>query len=82
MNPQEIQQEVGILGSSVLRILHDDFKLFLYNIQILQSQTDRNKAEKLAFCRDISQRIENNPGLLELICFSDEPLRHLSAAHQ
>ena len=46
--------------------------LFPYKIQILQRQTDRNKAEWGQFCEDISQRIENDPGLLDLIFFSDE----------
>lgn len=75
---RRLSQEVGISRSSVLRILHDDLKLFPYKIQLLQSQTDRNKAERLAFCQDISQRIENDPGLLDLIFFSDEAHCHLS----
>ena len=61
-----LSQETGILRTSVLRILHDDFKLFCYKIQILQRQTDQNKAERETFCEDISQRNENDPGLLDL----------------
>ena len=49
-----------------MRILHDDLKLFPYKIQILQRQTDQNKAERETFCKDIIQRIENDPGLLDL----------------
>ena len=45
---------------------------------MLQRQTDDNKAERLAFCQDISQKIKNNPGLLNLIFFSDEAYCHLS----
>ena len=48
------------------RILHDDLKLFPYKIQILQRSTDQNKAEQETFCEDICQRIENDPGLLDL----------------
>ena len=44
----------------------------------MQRQTDDNEAERLAFCQDISQKIENNPGLLNLIFFSDEAHCHLS----
>ena len=34
-------------------------------------QTDQNKAERKTFCEDISQRIENDPGLLDLNDFND-----------
>ena len=63
---RRLSQENGISKTSVLRILHDDLKLFPYKIQILQRQTDQNKAERETFCEDISQRIENDPGLLDL----------------
>ena len=45
---------------------------------MLQRQTDDNKAECLAFCQDICQKIENNLGFLNLIFFSDEAQCHLS----
>ena len=35
----------------------------------MQRQTDHNKAEWETFGEDISQRIENEPGLLDLIFF-------------
>ena len=60
-----------IWRTSVLRILHDDLNLFPYKIQILQRQTDQNKAERETFCEDISQRIENDPGLLDLNDLND-----------
>jgi len=52
-----------------LRILHEELNLQNSN---LAYATDGNKAERLAFCQDMSQRIENSPGLLGLIFFSDE----------
>ena len=61
-----------------MRNLHDDQKLFPYRIQILQRQTDENRAEHLAFCQDISQKIANNCGLLILIFISHETHCHLS----
>ena len=66
-----LSQENGISRTSVLRILHDDLKLFPYKIQILQRQTNRNKAERKTFCEDISQRIENDPGLSDLNDLND-----------
>ena len=57
--------------TSVFRILHDDLKLFPYKIQILQRQTDQNKAERETFCEDISQKIENDHGLLDLKDLND-----------
>ena len=58
-----LSQETRILRISVLRILHDELKLFSYKIQILQKQTDHNKGEQKKFCEDIDQKIKNNPGL-------------------
>ena len=68
---RRLSKETGILRTSVLRILHDDLKLFLYKIQILRRQTDQNKAKWETFCEDISQRIENDPGLLDLNDLND-----------
>ena len=69
-----------IWRTSVLRILHDDLNLFPYKIQILQRQTDQNKAERETFCEDISQRIENDPGLLDLNDLNDVNHSGLSQA--
>ena len=68
---RRLSQETGISRTSVLRILHNELKLFRYKIQILQRQTDQNKAERETFCEDISQRIENDPGLLDLNDLND-----------
>lgn len=61
-----------------MRIIHQDLQLFPYKIQILQLQTDANKAERLAFGQTISQRIEDHPDFLDVIFFSDEANFHLS----
>ena len=61
-----LSQETDVSRKSFLKILHNDLKLFPYKIQILQRQTDQNKAERETFCKDIIQRIENDPGLLDL----------------
>ena len=45
---------------------------------MLQQKTDANKRERLEFCQSISERIENNPGVLDPIFFSDEAHFHLS----
>ena len=68
---RRLSQETGISRKTVLRIIHDDLKLFPYKIQISQRQTDLNKAEWETFYEDISQRIENNPGLLDLNDLND-----------
>ena len=60
---RRLSQETGISKISILRILHDDLKLFLYKIQISQRQTDENNSERETFCEDISQRIENDTEL-------------------
>ena len=66
-NPPENQHS----RTSVLRILHDDLKLFPYKIQILKRQTDQNKAKRETFYEGMSQRIENDPGLLDLNDLND-----------
>ena len=58
--------------------MRQDLNLFPYKIQILQAQTAANKEEGRNFCVNISQRIENQPNLLDLIFFSDEVHFHLS----
>ena len=68
---RRLLQETGISRTSVFRTLHDDLKLFLYKIQILQRQTDQNEAERETFWEDISQGIENDPGLLDLNDLND-----------
>ena len=60
------------------RVIHYNLKLFPYKVKILQKQTDVNKRERVEFCQSISERIENNPGVLNLILFSDEAHFHLS----
>ena len=68
-------QEHQFWGSSMMSSFLTKFKitkalsfhkLFPYKIQIFQRQTDQNKAERETFFEDISQRIENYPGLLHL----------------
>ena len=54
-----LSQETDVSRKSFFRILHIDLKLFPYKIQILQWQTDQNKAEWETFCKDIIQRIGN-----------------------
>ena len=66
-----LSQETVISRTSVLRILHDDVKLFPFKTQILRRQTDQNKAEGETFCEDILQTIENDPGLLDLNDLND-----------
>ena len=68
---RHLSQETGISRTSVLRILDYELKLFPYKIQILQRQTDKNKVERETFCEDVSQRIENDPGLLDLKDLND-----------
>ena len=75
---RRLSQKVGISRTSVRRVIHKDLTLFPYKMQILQQQTNVNKRERLEFCQSISERIENNPGVLDLIFFSDEAHFHLS----
>ena len=66
-----LSQETGISRTSVLRIRYDDLKFFPDKIRIMQRQTDQNKAERKTFCEDISQRIQNDPDLLDLNYLND-----------
>ena len=73
---RRLSQEVGISRTSVRRVIHKGLTFFPYKMQILQQQTDANKRERLEFCPSISERMENNPGVLDLIFFSDETHFH------
>ena len=75
---RRLSQEVGISRTTVQRIIHNDLKLFPYKVQILQKQTDANKEERSELCQTINERIENNPGDLGLILFSDQTHFRLS----
>ena len=75
---RRLSQEVGISRTSVGRVIHKDLTLFPYKIKILQQQTDASRRERLEFRQIISERTENNPGVLDLIFFSDETYFHLS----
>ena len=59
-------------------ILQQDLKLFPFKIQPLQYQTERNKEEQFTFCQNLTQRIKDNPEMLDLIFFIDEANYHLS----
>jgi len=52
--------------------MHQDLHLFPYKIQILQLQTDANRAERRAVGQTTSQWIAYHPGILDFIFFSDE----------
>ena len=47
-------------------------------MQILQAQTQANKHQPFDFCQEISERIENNPDLLDVLLFSDKAHFRLS----
>ena len=52
---------------SDMRIMHEDLHLFPYKIQILQLQTDANKAEKRDFGQTINQQIKDQLDFLGFI---------------
>ena len=65
-----LSQEVDISRTTIHRVIYNDLKLFPYKLQIHQTQTNVNKEERSEFCKNISERIENNPGDLEVLGFS------------
>ena len=75
---RRLSQEVGISRPAVQGVIHNDLELFPYKVQIVQKQIDSNKEERSEFCQSISDRIENNPGDLCLILFSDKTQFHFS----
>ena len=61
-----------------MRVIHSDLKLFPYKVQMLQAQSQANKNQRYELCQSISERIESNPRLLDVLLFSDEAHFHLS----
>ena len=65
-----------ISPSSVLRILHDQ-KFHPYKLRTLHQLSEEDRADRLAFCRDELERIEERPEHLPNLFFSDEAHFHL-----
>ena len=78
LSSNRLSQILNISQTSVVRILKQDIKMFPYKIQILQTQTDANKAMRVEFSRQMAERIENDPDLLENLIFTDEAHVELS----
>ena len=78
LSSSRLSQILNISQTSVVRILKQDIKMFPYKIQILQTQTDANKAMRVEFSRQMAERIENDPDLLENLIFTDEAHVELS----
>jgi len=75
---RRLSRKVGISKGTVQTVIHTDLNLLPYKVQILQKQTDANKREWEEFCQRISERVENSPGVRDLIQFSDEAHFHIS----
>jgi hypothetical protein len=69
---------LGISDRSKRRILHKDLHYHLYKIQIVHALKDIDHANRLAFCQQLLNMINENPDLVNNILMSDEAHFHPS----
>ena len=70
--------ETWLSKKTAQRVTHNNLKLLLYKVEILQTQTDANKEEGSEIYHTISEKFEVNPGDLVLILLSGKIHLHLS----
>lgn len=75
---RRLSAQLNMKKSSVHNILRQNLKLFPYKIQVLQTQTEQNKRDRVAFCRRYLQMVQRDPALPHKLHFSDEAWFHLS----
>lgn len=66
-----ISRAIGVSSSTVFRVLHK-FKYHPYKVKLVQELNEDDFDRRLEFCESMTQFINNNPQLLNNICFSDE----------
>ena len=72
-----LSQEVGISRTTAQRIIHNDLKLFLYKVQIVQKQTDTNKDKGVNFVKPSVKESRTTQVILAWFCLVMKPI-HLS----
>jgi hypothetical protein len=74
---------LGTSDRRVRRILHKDLHYHPYKIQIVHTLKDVDHANRLAFCQQLLNMINENPDLVNNVLMSDEAHFHLSGfVHQ
>ena len=70
--------ELAIPRSTVHKVLHKRLRLHAYKLQIVQALKPDDRPRRAAFAEKILQRIGDDNGYLNSVCFSDEATFHVS----
>ena len=70
--------ELAIPRSTVHKVLHKRLRLHAYKLQIVQALKPDDRPRRAAFAEEILQRIDDDNGHLNSVCFSDEATFHVS----
>ena len=70
--------ELAIPRSTVHKVLHKRLRLHAYKLQIVQALKPDDRPRRAAFAEEILQRIDDDNGYLNSVCFSDEATFHVS----
>ena len=70
--------ELAIPQSTVHKVLHKRLRLHAYKLQIVQALKPDDCPRRAAFAEEILQRIDDDNGYLNSVCFSDEATFHVS----
>ena len=73
-----LSRQLKVSTGSMWKILRKELKKYPYRIQLKQSQTPQNKQDRVKFANEITDKIEEKPGYLKNIFFSDEANFHVS----
>jgi hypothetical protein len=66
------------ISDSVRSILHKDLHYHLYKMQIVHALKDADHENRLPFCQQLLNMINENPGLVSNLLISDDVHFHLS----
>lgn len=82
MNPTQslrrLSHQLNISYGSTQRIVRRDLKLYPYRIQLVQSLSPADIAQRLAFATWFQQKVDNDASFTEHLFMSDEAHFHLS----
>ena len=70
--------ELAIPRSTVHKVLHKRLRLHAYKLQTVQALKPDDRPRRAAFAEEILQRIDDDNGYLNSVCFSDEATFHVS----
>ena len=73
-------QEIGILVTSLQRMLRKDLNNFPYKISSCHKLTDTDKQRRIEMCNRVAERMDRFQNWIDRVWFTDEAHFHLNSA--